>query len=324
MQYGKPLMARIRFIDGKIRDGTYPNAHSLAKEYEVSERTIHRDIEYMRDMLDCPIEYDKKRRGFYYSEPAFALPNVSIKESELFAMCVAEKALEQYRGTPLYATLATVFKKILGALPDEAHVHYSWLNPDVTFIQRSYTKIDYATWEEVSTALYTRSLLRISHRKAGSFKATERVVEPYHMVSYEGEWYLVAYCRLRGQVLIFAVSRFESCHRLDDTFARPVSFDLRKYLGENFGITVEEETYNIEIEFMPDAAPYVRERVWHEGQKISELPNAGVVLSFSVNSLREIKGWVLSWGSRARVLSPKVLVDEIKRDLQDMAKNYTF
>jgi predicted DNA-binding transcriptional regulator YafY len=322
MQHGKPLMARIRFIDGKIRDGKYPNARTLADEYEVSERTIHRDIEYMRDMLDCPIEYDKKRRGFYYSEPAFALPNVSIKESELFALCVAEKALEQYRGTPLYATLAAVFEKILGALPDEAHVHYAWLNPDVTFIQRSYTNIDYATWESVSTALYTRTLLRISHRKAGSDEATERIVEPYHMVSYDGEWYLIAYCRLRGQVLIFAVSRILSCEQLKDTFDRPVPFDLKEYLGDNFGITIEEEAYCIEIEFMPEAAPYVRERVWREGQKIIELPNGGIVLSFTVNSLREMKNWVLGWGSRARVLSPQVLVDEVKRDLQDMTKNY--
>lgn len=322
MQHGKPLMARIRFIDGKIRDGRFPNARSLAEEYEVSERTIHRDIEYMRDMLDCPIEYENTKRGFYYSEPAFALPNVTIKESELFAMCVAEKALEQYQGTPLYATLANVYKKILGALPDEAHVHYSWLNPDVTFIQKSYTNIDYATWEAVSTALYTRSLLRISHRKAGSEEATERVVEPYHMVSYEGEWYLVAYCRLRGQVLIFAMSRIFSCEPMSETFDRPASFDLKQYLGQNFGITIEEESYNIEIEFMPESAPYVRGRVWHENQNIKELPDGRVVLSFSVNSLREIKGWVLSWGSRARVLSPQVLVDEVRRDLKDMADNY--
>ncbi|OHD63331.1 MAG: hypothetical protein A2176_00005, partial [Spirochaetes bacterium RBG_13_51_14] len=313
---------RIRFIDSKIRDGRFPNARNLADEYEVSERTIHRDIEYMRDMLDCPIGFDKKRRGYYYTEPAFALPNVSIKASELFALCVAEKALEQYRNPPLYDALSAVFGKILASLPDEITVRYSWLNPDITFIQQSYTVIEREIWDAISTALYTRSALKIIHRKAGADEATERTVEPYHMVSYEGEWYLIAFCTMRKQVLTFAISRIQKCEPLEKSFTLPDSFNLKEYLGENFGITVERETHRVKIEFMPGAAAYIRERVWREDQVLTELPSGGVSLSFTVNSLREVKRWVLCWGPMARVREPLILAEEIKRDIRAMADNY--
>jgi predicted DNA-binding transcriptional regulator YafY len=322
MPHGEPLMARIRFIDRKIRDGRFPNARSLAHEYEVSERTILRDIEYMRNMLDCPIEYDKKRRGFYYAEPAFALPNVSIRESELFALCVAEKALDQYRGTPLYGALASVFKKILSDLPEEMTVHYSWLNPDISFIVQSHTLIKHEIWETISTALYTRALLSIVHRKAGAGEATERIVEPYHMASYEGEWYLIAFCKLRKQILTFALSRIERAENLQETFVRPGSFRLDEYLGDNFGIMKEDKTHDVEIEFSSRASSYIRERIWREGQTIQESPDGGLLLRFKANSLKEVKRWVLGWGPMARVRAPSVLADEIMRDLRTAAENY--
>jgi predicted DNA-binding transcriptional regulator YafY len=323
MQYGKPLMARIRFIDRKIREGAFPSGRKLASEYEVSVRTIHRDIEYMRDMLDCPIAYDSARRGFYYTEPAFALPNVSIRESELFALCVAEKALEQYRGTPLYGALASVFQKILSALPGETTVDYSWLNPDISFFQLSYTVIRHDVWEKISTALYTRSLLRITHRKAGAEEATDRLVEPYHMVSYEGEWYLIAFCRLRKQALTFALSRIEGAQRLDETFTKPATFSLGAYLGEHFGIMKENEDYDVEIEFTRQAASYIRERIWRNGQSIRENPDGSLLLGFKVNSLAEVKRWVLGWGPMAKVRSPEILKKEIRRDLLSAAENYS-
>ena len=55
-------------IDRRIRAGEYPSCPKLATEWEVDERTIKRDIEFMKDRLDAPIEYDRNRRGYFYTE----------------------------------------------------------------------------------------------------------------------------------------------------------------------------------------------------------------------------------------------------------------
>ena len=96
----KPQYRRLLFIDQKLRDssrgGKLPNCTSLADEWETSPRTIQRDIEFLKWEMDAPIEYDRSRHGYYYSEPDFVLPALRIGEGDLFAICLAEKVLRQY------------------------------------------------------------------------------------------------------------------------------------------------------------------------------------------------------------------------------------
>ncbi len=59
----RPPLARIMLIDRAIRAGTWPNAHTLADQLEVNERTIRRDITHLRDRLGAPLEFDPVRNG---------------------------------------------------------------------------------------------------------------------------------------------------------------------------------------------------------------------------------------------------------------------
>lgn len=322
MRRVRPMLPRIMHIDRKIREGKFPNARTLAEEYEVSQRTIHHDIDHMRNMLDCPIGYDTGKRGYYYTEPRFALPSLTVSEEELFALCVAEKVLEQYRATPLYDKLRSIYDKLASCLPEEVTVNCSWLNPDITFMEKSSTRLDRDVWETIADALNRKRVIAMTHRKAGADTATARRVHPYHIVRYDGEWYLVGHCCLREQTVTFAVSRIESADLCEEAFTVPGDFDLAAYLGPNFGITVGEETHRVEIEFSPDAAPYIRERRWHESQKLTDTPGGGVLLEFPANSLREVARWVLGWGPQARVRKPDVLVSRIRGDIGAMAALY--
>ncbi len=90
----KPQYRRLIFIDQKIRQGMQvgrlPNCSSLAEEWEVSRKTIQRDLEYLRDELNAPLEYDAIQHGYYYTEENFRLPAIRIRQSDLFAICIAE------------------------------------------------------------------------------------------------------------------------------------------------------------------------------------------------------------------------------------------
>ena len=65
----------------------------------MATKTIQRDIEYMRYQLDLPLEYDKQKHGYYYTEPVTHFPTIPATEGEVLALFVAQKALEQYRFT---------------------------------------------------------------------------------------------------------------------------------------------------------------------------------------------------------------------------------
>ena len=83
-----------------IKEESFPNCNQVAKEFEVSWRTVMRDVDFMRDRLNLPIEFNPHRNGYYYTEPVEQFPQLPFSEAEVFALLVAHKAVAQYRGTP--------------------------------------------------------------------------------------------------------------------------------------------------------------------------------------------------------------------------------
>lgn len=70
----KNIYERFIWFDHNVRESKYPNATGLAEQFEVSVKTAQRDVEFMRDRLNCPLTYDKSRKGYYYEDETFSLP----------------------------------------------------------------------------------------------------------------------------------------------------------------------------------------------------------------------------------------------------------
>jgi proteasome accessory factor B len=318
----KPQYRRLLFIDKKIKDKTYPNCTSLAEEWETSTKTIQRDIEYMKDVLEAPIEYDSIEHGYYYTQPTFSMPAISISESDLFAVFVAERAMGQFRNTPIYAKLRSVFGKIQGSLPDKTTVHPSWINDRILCFEEPVTVIDMKIWDTITKALRDNKRLKIKHASPGQKSPIERKVDPYYLVNHKGEWYLSTHCHTRDSIRTFAVSRIKSAELLDETFSLPASMTRQKMFGDQFGIIWKKDCYRVKIRFNAEVAPYIRERRWHPEQKITNRHDDGLVIEFITNHLNEVKDWVLSWGAGARVLSPPLLVEKVRTSLKHALATY--
>lgn len=82
-------------LDRQIREGKYPTVQQIAKRWEVSKRTIKRDIEFMRDRMGAPIVFDPQRRGYCYSETTWGIPSIIVSEGELSALKAAPDALKE-------------------------------------------------------------------------------------------------------------------------------------------------------------------------------------------------------------------------------------
>lgn len=70
----RPSIERLFYIHFAIQSGQMPNATTLAKKLECSAKTVQRDIEFMRDRLRFPIEYDETKWGYYYAKPTTPRP----------------------------------------------------------------------------------------------------------------------------------------------------------------------------------------------------------------------------------------------------------
>lgn len=321
MKKFKPQYARILFIDKKLREGGYPNCVTIAREYETSSRTILRDIGYMKDMLRAPVEYDETKKGYYYSEPEYRLPDIGMRESDFFALMIAEKTLYLYENTPVYERLKNIFDRLISLLPEKITIKTSWLDSKYSFLPERRTSINPEIWEVLSDALRLQKTVRITHRSPGKEK-TKREVDPYHMANYRGEWYLVGYCHHKKDILKFAVSRIEQAEMCEKIFNYPSSFSFEKYMGPNFGIMTDSEEYRVVLHFNKESAPFVRERIWHTNQSIYQNEDGSLLLSFITNSIIEVKKWILSWGAGVKVLEPEFLAQTVEEELTKALKNY--
>ncbi len=317
----KPQHARLLFIDREISSGRYPNCRKLAGDYEVSGKTIQRDLDYMRYQLDAPIEYSAEHRGFYYTEPNYKLPAISIKESDLFAIYLAEKLLGQYEGTPIYSSLCSVFHKIEDSLPDKIALDSGDDHARFTVFPPSNTILKPGIWETVTKAVRLLRKIEVHYQTPGT-EGTVRVLEPYHGVRFEGDWYVVGYCHLRKAIRTFSLARILSVKMLQDTFKIPSDFDFHRLVGSHFGVHWSNREFDVKIRFDRSVAGFIKERKWHPTQEIVDNPDGSVVLSLTVNHLLELKRWILSWGSMAKVLEPGPFVAEIKKTISEMNALY--
>ncbi|HTI72775.1 MAG TPA: WYL domain-containing protein [Candidatus Limnocylindria bacterium] len=316
MPQTRPPMERMLRIHSMIRSGKYPNGSSLSRELEVSTKTIQRDLEFMRDRLTLPLEYDSTKFGYYYTEEVESFPTLQISEGELFALLVAEKALQQYRGTPFENKLVAAFRKLERSLPDTVSLNLADWEQTISFRTSAEPIVNLEIMETLAEAAAARTQLKLAYRKPGARKTEERVVDPYHLANVNGDWYLFAFDHLRQAIRTFVPARIISMQPTGTKFERPAKFALEKQLRDSFGIHSKEGEFDIVIQFDDSVADYIREKRWHPSQQLTELKTGGVELKLRLGSLVEVQRWILGWGGAARVIAPKQLVDGVRAAAQ--------
>lgn len=319
----RPSLRRLLALDRMLRAGRYPNATSAATELEVHARTIHRDLEFLRDSWGAPLEFCHKRNGYYYRDPDFALPLLRLSEGELLALFLAERVMQQYRDTPYARDLATAFKKLTAALPDEVSLDLSdW--DEVYAIRRTVEDTQDAAWfRQLTQAARRGRQLEMVYWTASRDETCRRVVDPYHLVLVDGQWYLVAYCHLREDVRMFVPGRIRALKETGKTFERPAEFRIADYLDTTFRVVRGTgPARRVRLRFSPEAARYVREKVWHPSQQLAEQPNGSLLVTFRLNHWLELKRWALSFGAGCEVLEPRVLREELADELRKGMERY--
>lgn len=320
--HSRPPMERMLKIHQAIQSGSYPNATRLADQLEVSTKSIHRDIEFMRDRLDLPVEYDPVKYGYHYSEEVSAFPNFQVTEGEMVALLVAEKALQQYRGTTFEKPLVSAFHKIEEALPDTISLNLSEWDESISFRTSAIPQLDLDIFDQLAKAVSRKKQLELQYRKPGQKKGEARVVDPYHLANINGEWFLFAHCHLRKDLRTFVPARILSIQETGQTFERPKKFSIEDRLQGSFGVHSGKESFRVVIQFSHQVSDYIREKTWHPTQKIKSLPNDGIELTITLSSLVEIHRWILGWGEHAKVIEPKNLQERLRKSAEDILATY--
>ncbi len=309
-------------LHARLKANEFPNCRKAAEELEVSPKTVQRDIDFMRDRLGLPIEYDPVRCGFHYTEAVTSFPTIEVSEGEIAALFVAQKALAQYHGTPFERPLRSAFRKITDNLKDRVSFSWSEMEDAISFHSVGASIADIELFETVSQAVLRSVELTFEYRKLESSRYEVRQVRPFHIASLENQWYLFADDLARRQLRTFALPRMRNARATTTRFRRPADFSIGKVLRGSFGVFSGGKKHRVRLRFDAFAGRLVGERTWHESQRIRTAPDGSVTLELELGGLEEIERWVLSWGAHVRVLGPRELVASVRRAAQAITELY--
>lgn len=322
MPVSRPPLERMQRLHQLLHAGGCPNASALAVELEVTSKTIYRDVEFMRERLGLPIEFDAVRNGYRYTEEVSAFPTFQITEGELFALIVAEKALQQYRGTSFEKPLLSAIKKMEQGLPDTISLNLADVEQTISFRTTAEPILNLGVFDVLAKATAARRQLELVYRKPGQSAPERRVVDPYHFANINGEWFLFAFDHGRRDVRTFAPARISEVRETGKSFARPQKFSLEKRLRDSFGVHSAEGEFEVCLRFDASIADYIREKRWHASQKSVDMEDGGLELRMKLSSLVEVERWVLAWAGRAVVVSPPELAASVRAGARLLAERH--
>jgi len=300
--------------------------NGLAEQCGVTTRTIRRDLDALQE-AGFPL-LDERIDGRVYwkltSHPFRKLAETGFTLSELCAFYFSRTVLECLAGAPFSADLKTAFDKLAGVLTPRMRQFLDNL-PVVLAAKeeprkRRDTTAHKATVSKLVEATLAHRRVQMTYHSFSSGRVKDYVVEPYRLAYGQGGLYLFAFVPAYVQMRTFAVERIKKLSVREDPFD-PVEELSKKPFPDSVGIH-SGKPEAVAIQFAASAAPYIREREWHETQKIRELPDGSLVLSLRVCTDWALQSWVMSFGPFARVLKPSALARRVLEEIEEAREQY--
>ncbi len=318
----RPPIVRMQRIHEALSDGAPANCSKLAKELEVSTKTVQRDLDYMRDQLELPIDYDAAGRSYYYTRSVKTFPGLQVTEGDLLALFVARESLDSYRGSRYGGMLRQTFEKLTSQLADSVVFQWENLATRVEFRQPQPSKANLDAYSKVGKAVMDEKRLRFNYRGLQDAEARGRTIHPYQMRFADGGWYVVGWDEVRRDWRVFALPRMSEVKLLPQSFDRDGAFDPKTFWAGSLGVYREGKAERVVLRFRDWAARVVAEREWHASQKTRRLRTGEVELSLSLQITPELLRWILSWADAVEVRAPTRLRAEVAGIAGKMAGRY--
>ena len=324
MARGDQLGRQWKIIQTLLSSRTGKTAPELADELECHSRTVYRDLEALQ-IGGFPLYTERIDNKSYWSLIDTAKRQIPIPFSltELMALYFSRDMMKFLKNTVFYDSLETLFQKIKTTLSKDYIQYLTRIENSLEVGQTPYKP--YGEFKEiidqVNEAVVHQRFVRMVYYTMSRKEALEREVAPYKIWFFDGTFYLIGYCRLREDVRIFALDRIKSLQETDEAFEIPDSFDFESFMRSSFGV-FHGEPVTVKIWFDVEIAGYISEKIWHDTQTIEKQKDGSILFTAEVAGTEEIKFWIMNWGSKALVLEPESLKEEIQAEAKAMLKRY--
>ncbi len=333
MPKNKNAFIRYRIIDGALRNKhkKYPTKQDLIDACNglgsISARTIDNDIYDMKFDEElgylAPIEYDRKLRGYYYTDENYSINNLPLKQEDLYALEFACSLLKQFEGIgPVQQFIQSVEK-----IEDYVNLRNVYGNDDFLQIVETEKSLSQKGNEHLSPLLMCikeQQSVIIHYKGYGHTDIKTYELHPYVLKEYRNRWYVTGKLPDKNRIQTFALERIRQIIQTRHSFKKDPDFKPADFFKHSFGISVLDfEPQLVTLKFNPSEAPYISSQPLHQTQHIVTDTEKAFVITLDVIPSYELKSHILSYGDKVEVVSPNDLRKEHIETLKKAIERYT-
>lgn len=297
-----------------LQSGRSYSVNELAEEFEVSRRTIFRDLN-MLELAHIPYYFDADSKGYKISRHFF-LPPVNLTITEALAMLMLAGRMRAGR-MPLLAEGARAAIKLENALPAAVREHVGSVIDKISVQLGPVSRHEglNATFDELTRAVAEKRICRLVYISFQDRRQVVTNIHPLRLVFLGRAWYVIAHSVKHREIRTFKLGRIRKLTSLSRTFDPPPDAEVERHFGAAWSMIPEGRIYDVHLRFSPKVAGNVAEVQWHSTQRVEWNDDGSAEFHVKVDGLGEITWWVLGYGDQAEVVSPP----ELRRKVADTA-----
>lgn len=296
----------------------------ILQELDCSNATFHRLRNFLEYRLGAPVERDDTYGGYRYNEEKreqFELPGLWFTAGELEALASLEHALTAL-GEGLVTRILSPLRGRLDPLLHAQDINPKRFRDRIKILPMGERKVAPDLMKTCAEAVLKNRCAQIVYRSLSEDSELRRVVSPQALVRYRDNWYLDAWCHLRGDLRTFALNRVSRFDPNESQFHEVPPSVLKDHYASAYGIFSGPADKTARIRFTGIAAREVAQETWHPSQK--GLGKDGVYeLMLPYGDDAELIMDVLRWGACAEVLEPESLRCKLAESLRKAADLYS-
>lgn len=222
----KPRLARLTAIITQLQSKRIITAKYLADRHNVSIRTIYRDIRTL-EKSGIPV-FTEEGKGYSLME-GYQLPPVLFTEDEANALITAERIVAKNKDQSFSESYTTAVEKVRSVLRNGQKDKAALLS-DRVFVGNEPVEKSSNNLMQIQSAITGLNVLEIDYLSSQN-QLTSRKIEPFAFYHHNGNWLLIAFCRLRDDFRVFRIDFIQKLRRLDETFP-PHEITVERYFEE--------------------------------------------------------------------------------------------
>ncbi|MBT7411394.1 MAG: WYL domain-containing protein [Methylococcales bacterium] len=309
------------------------NAHQpisriiLEEKLECSTSSVRRTIDFLRDKLGAPIDYDRDRNGYQYhpeQKSIYELPGLWLNESEIHALLTIQQMLNNFHPDLLLDEIKPFEKRIKEILQRTTGTHCEdEVTQTIHLMTQGIRQKQYISFQPIADACLKKQQLKVNYHARYNDLFCSRILSPQKMVYYKNNWYLVAWCHNKDAIRIFSLDKLTDVIPQNISALQKSSEEIDLQLFSSFGIFAGHACETAILQFSPNIARWIADETWHPNQTGEWLKNGNYQLKIPYNNSIELLAEILKYADDITVIAPKSLQQAVVDKLLKTLKNYS-